>query len=842
VEEMLKVENKKVISNIAKSSFKANKLRNIFAVVAIILTTVMFTTFFTIGLSMKDCIENSTMRQVGGSAHGGFKYLTQEEFDKLKTHKSIKEIQYSIILGFAENYDLLKRPSEIRYATDREAEMMFSKPTVGSMPTEFNEITTDKLVLKALGIEPELGQEITIEYSLDGKKKVDTFVLSGYWEGDKVIPASQIFISREYLDYMLKDYEISEVNKLIGTISADVMFSNSLNVEKKLQNIIIDSGYSPIDIGYGVNWAYMSSSDDMNIVTILVVIAGILLIIFCGYLIIYNIFLISVSSDIRFYGLLKTIGTTSKQIGKIIRKQAVKLCIIGIPIGLVIGYFVAYVITPIALAHLNMVSMIISANPIIFIASIIFSAITVLISVRKPAVVAGKVSPIEAIRNTDVNGHKKIKSKKSYGVNLAKMASSNVFRSKKKAAVVTISLSLSLIILNCTYLIVNSFDMNAYLSESIVTDFVVADTGYFNVYIGYSDQETVSDEFIELINSQNGIEEMGNTRFSEVILPASDTFINNTKKLINDFPEYIYGDSLESANRVLEEKTYFSHIYGMDKLILDNLEVYNGKIDYEKLKTGNYIIANTIDDEGIISPYNVGDKVRIEFNNGTVKEYEVMAVANLPYNLTVRHSHPYNTELYMLNDEFISNAGNLTPMYTTFNVKDDFEDEMNSFLKNYCENVNSDMYYNSRDTFVEEFKTMQNSFKSVGLALSLIIGFIGLMNFVNTMLTSIISRRRELAMLQSIGMTKKQVNRMLVFEGMTYALLTTSFVLTIGLALSFLLVKFMFSGLWYFNLNFSAVPFLICIPILFFLSLFVPVLSYKTVSKDSIVERLREVE
>ncbi|HBB29430.1 MAG TPA: ABC transporter permease, partial [Clostridiales bacterium] len=217
-------------------------------------------------------------------------------------------------------------------------------------------------------------------------------------------------------------------------------------------------------------------------------------------------------------------------------------------------------------------------------------------------------------------------------------------------------------------------------------------------------------------------------------------------------------------------------------------------------------------------------------------------VANLPYNLTVRHSHPYNTELYMLNDEFISNAGNLTPMYTTFNVKDDFEDEMNSFLKNYCENVNPDMYYNSRDTFVEEFKTMQNSFKSVGLALSLIIGFIGLMNFVNTMLTSIISRRRELAMLQSIGMTKKQVNRMLVFEGMTYALLTTSFVLTIGLALSFLLVKFMFSGLWYFNLNFSAVPFLICIPILFILSLFVPVLSYKTVSKDSIVRRLREVE
>ncbi len=839
---MLKVKNKKVISNIAKSSFNANKSRNIFAIVAIILTTVMFTTFFTIGISMKACLEDSTMRQVGGSAHGGFKYLTQEEYDKIKTHKSIKEIQYSIILGFAENSELQKRPSEIRFATDREAEMMFAKPTVGKMPSEYNEVAMDTLVLKALGIEPELGNKITLEYSLNGEKKSDTFVLSGYWEGDKVIPASQIFISREYLDYMLKDYEVSKADKVIGTISADIMFSNSFNIEKKLQNIIIDSGYDINNIDYGVNWAYMSSSEDMNIVTVLVAIAGILLIMFCGYLIIYNIFFISVSSDIRFYGLLKTIGTTSKQIGIVIRKQAVKLCIIGIPIGLVIGYLVAYVITPIALAQLSIVNMIISANPIIFIASIIFSIITVLISVRKPAVVAGKVSPIEAIRNTDAKENRKSKTKKGNGVNLTKMAFSNVFRNKKKAAVVTISLSLSLIILNCTYLIVNSFDMNEYLSKSIITDFVVADTGYFNVYIGYNDQETVTDEFIEEIKSQKGIEEIGTTRFSEAILPATDSFLENTKKLINDFPEYMQGYELEIANRVLEEKKYSSHIYGMDKLILDNLEIHKGEIDYDKLKSGNYIIAGSMDEKVNMSPYNIGDKVNVDFGNGNVKEYEVMAIASLSHNLSVRHSHPYNTELFLLNDEFISMARDLPPMYAAFNVKDDYEGEMNRYIKNYCENINPDMNYNSKDTFAKEFKTMQTSFKSVGLALSLIIGFIGIMNFINTMLTSIISRRRELAMLQSIGMTKKQINKMLVFEGMTYASLTSVFVLTIGMALSFLLVKLLFGGIWYFKLNFSAVPFLICIPMLFVLSLIVPVLCYKSVSKDSIVERLREVE
>lgn len=83
---MIKVDNKKAIKKLANNSFKANKLRNIFAIAAIVLTTVMFTTLFTVGMSMKDSLEESTMRQTGGKAHGSFKYLTQEKYDRLKSH------------------------------------------------------------------------------------------------------------------------------------------------------------------------------------------------------------------------------------------------------------------------------------------------------------------------------------------------------------------------------------------------------------------------------------------------------------------------------------------------------------------------------------------------------------------------------------------------------------------------------------------------------------------------------------------------------------------------------------------------------------------------------------
>lgn len=113
--------------------------------------------------------------------------------------------------------------------------------------------------------------------------------------------------------------------------------------------------------------------------------AMLLLIIFTGYLIIYNVFQISVTNDIRFYGLLKTIGTTPRQLRQIIRQQALLLSAVGIPLGLLIGWFVGGKLTPVIVDRLNGISHVVSVNPIIFIASALFSLLTVTLSCRKPA-------------------------------------------------------------------------------------------------------------------------------------------------------------------------------------------------------------------------------------------------------------------------------------------------------------------------------------------------------------------------------------------------------------------------------------------------------------------------
>lgn len=840
---MIKVDNKKAIKKLANNSFKANKLRNIFAIAAIVLTTVMFTTLFTVGMSMKDSLEESTMRQTGGKAHGSFKYLTQEKYDRLKSHKLSSNMEYSIILGVAENEALRKHPSEIRFATDGQAEFQFAKPTKGNMPKKINEVALDTIVLDYLGLPYELGQEIELEYTLGGELVKDKFILSGYWEGDKIIPASQIWISREYLDSKLEDYVSAGENDPIGKIFADVMFKNSYNIENRMSQILVESGYGVNDIDFGVNWAYIGNSGEADIPAVLAVIGGLALIIFCGYLIIYNIFFISVSRDIRFYGLLKTIGTTSKQIGRIIRKQSLILSLIGIPIGLILGYIIGIVLTPMVLGRLNIAGEIFSANPIIFIGAAIFALVTVLISVRKPAKMAGKVSPIEALRNTEGKVGAKATAKKSQGGKLRKMAFANVFRSCKKTLLVTISLSLSLIILNCTYALVKGFDMDTYLSKKIVSDFVIADTNYFNVYTGYNGEDTLNEGFLRDLEVLDGVSEIGNVRFVENMLKIDNTLKNNVDKILKNQPE-LYTDGYdEQIEAEITSGLTLPHTYGIDETIMKQLKVFEGEIDYEKLKSGKYIIVTPFNVEsGEGRFYNVGEKVTIDYGNGNSEEYEVMAIAAIPHNLSVRHGHLFDLDFYVSVEEFEAQMGVIAPMVTMMNVKDANETDIEAFLKNYCENINKDMNYESKSTFVEEFNGIQRTYMSVGTVLSFIIAVIGIMNFINTMITSVISRKHELAMLQSIGMTNKQMNEMLILEGLTYAGLTTMFVLTLGTAICYFGVSAFMGGIWFFKFQFTIMPVLICLPILFVLAVIVPVICYKIASKDSVVERLREVE
>ncbi|GHU74906.1 efflux ABC transporter permease [Clostridia bacterium] len=785
----MKVANKPVIRKLTLRSLKAAKTRNIIAVLAIALTAVLFTSVFTIGGNMFGAIQGQTMRQVGTRAHGGLKYLTAEQYENFKQSPLLKDISYTVILARAENAALNNIQCEIRYGEDKAADWEFSKPTVGKMPQAAKEIACSAIMLDALGVLREIGTSVPLEFTVGGKKYAEVFTLVGYWQGDKAMGGQQVWLSREYVNTMLSE------NGVAPEIFADVWFSNALDIEGKMQKLINERGYAADEIKYGVNWAYAANEIDPLMAAIAAFVLALILL--SGYLIIYSIFAISVTADIKFYGLLKTLGATGRQIRRVVRGQALFVWLIGMPLGLILGYVCGNILTPLVLSITSVNSENTgNANPLIFIFAALFSLATVFISCRKPGKTAARVSPVEAVKYSESAEHTKQKSKRTRKVTPLTMAFATITRNKRKLCMVTLSLSLSLVLLNAIVSATRSFDLDEYVSRSIVGDFAVADYRLFR-----SSPGTV--EF-------NG---------------ADDALLSEMKERGGKIANIYYRGA--AGNQV----------YGIGETQLRTF----AKTGYDKLRSGDYALVSRYVLQYSETPTKVpavGEKITLTNSDGSAREFEVVELVDeYPFNISARMRFGNSLDVIIADDAFRDFYGETPPLQT--NIKADNTDEFETWLKEYTTNINADIAYMSRATLKAEFDGLQRMYTALGGSLAFILALIGVLNFINAVIASIFSRRREFAMLQSVGMTGRQLRKTLFFEGALYTLLTAAFTLSVGLGCGWLIMRLIAGQVWFFKENFTALPSIICLPLLLTVCVAAPIVCYAKLNSSSIVERLR---
>ena len=213
---------------------------------------------------------------------------------------------------------------------------------------------------------------------------------------------------------------------MTNTWNMDILFSNSAQIAQKLDTLLRNHGYQTVSrseahyLSTGVNWGYTSTQLDENLdpTTAGILLGVLLLILLTGYLIIYNVFQISVTTDIRFYGLLKTIGTTGKQLRRIIRGQVLILSLMGFPL---VCFWVISLVhsSPLLSCASLMVSLQMTCQSVLGFSSALFSLCTVLISCLKPARMAGRVSAIEAVRYTDSGTHSRKTERRTRGAKLS---------------------------------------------------------------------------------------------------------------------------------------------------------------------------------------------------------------------------------------------------------------------------------------------------------------------------------------------------------------------------------------------------------------------------------------
>ena len=246
----MKVSNGKTIRRLGWRSMRAARTRNLIAILAIALTTVLFTSLFTIAMSINDGFQQSNFRQVGGFSHGGFKYLTEEQFNELKDDPLIEQWGLRRFLGMPTEVPFNKSHVEVSYADANYAHWAFCDPIEGRLPEEgTDEAATDTAVLELLGIEPEIGAKFTLTFDVDGHTTTQTFTLSGWWEAEPGSNFSFLFVPQSRAAELLeKTGGVSEDRyENAGKWSLDVMLEHPADIGGEMEKILESRGYQGDD-------------------------------------------------------------------------------------------------------------------------------------------------------------------------------------------------------------------------------------------------------------------------------------------------------------------------------------------------------------------------------------------------------------------------------------------------------------------------------------------------------------------------------------------------------------------------------------------------------------------
>lgn len=522
-----------------------------------------------------------------------------------------------------------------------------------------------------------------------------------------------------------------------------------------------------------------------------------------------------------------------------VKGQAFRLSIIGIPLGLILGAIVSFGIVPLTMKMFFLGTTAtampsdVSFNPIIFIAATLFSLLTVLLSCRKPARIASSISPTEALRYTGSKTKKQKKNRKSTnGGKLYKMAWYNVFREKKRAILVFLSLFMGII----TFLSVNTFlksiSVENYIDKYVKNDFTLTNES--------GEGNKIDEATINKIKNIKGIKTVNISKLSYLQLEMNDEVLLPSIKEVYKRSGLTTEDMNYFLKSIKEDPSKLSTaVIGIDdELITRFNEESKEKIDIEAFKSGELILLdswsygeNYKNIKGNLTIKNVDTNDSLNAEVKVVNDNENVLPSGLPSELILPTIYVSNSALEKLDSNCIN--------YTLYiNVDEKYESSISNKLKNLSNKCGVD--FESKVEQTRDFNNSQMVMNILGGGISIILIFIGILNFVNVMITGVNTRLKELAIMESIGMTKKQIEKMLTFEGLYYAVITTLFISTIGMAIIYEVYNLTKEIADYAAFAFPVVPLALLLIFIFLVCLVTPTIVFKLLSKNSVTDRLRE--
>ena len=816
----------KMTTRVAYCNMRHYKSKNILIGIAIILTTLLLFVIPSIG---KDRVEVNfaVINKIYPTWHALYRNVDESTVMKLAAHHDVKTYGLRSDAGYM---NLEDATVSMMYMDRTGMELYKVKLKEGQLPQKENDIVVSKGILEALGQNGKIGDTITVPYQilkddgLDYTKEKD-FRICGFLADNESSKeqkqytslVSEAFLKAEIPVEQVKYRFLLQVNGQKGNTTADYT--------ETIQNIARQFGISEDDMN--INKEYLAANY-VDPATIPVIVGIMLIVVLAGIITIYSVYYVSMNQRVREFGKLKAIGATKRQLRQIVLREGMGVALFAIPIGLLIGTVAVKVVLLQFVEHAKDSNVLITeAYKVvakgevqlyywwIYLLAIAVTLCTVYLSLMKPMRMAAKVSEIEAMRYQGGSKRQKSSRKGYQFLNIGRLTKRNLAENKKKSTITIVSMAVTGIFVMMVATVLSCANPMESAKSSIVGQYEISPI------VESGNKEHPEYEWAE-VQKNNPLNEGLKQQIEELDgVERVDVFT-----------------ALKVSGGPFEEKIGTEFINGVPEEYAEELKkgITEGNVTYEELKSGDKVIL----DRALLHWYpdiKVGDKLKLNIHDGDntfQKEIEVAAIGEYGTGLT-----NYNC-LIMAKEGAEKLTINNSSSYFQVIADKDYDEALEASLQAI---VDGSGRLQMR-TWKNEYDTWENAIqmtRGACYAFIIILAAISIMNLINTMINSVHVRKKELGMMQAIGMSDRQLMKMLQLEGIFYTVGTLIISIGVGSLAGYPLFLYakrtgMFDISTY---HYPVTAAIIIILTLFVIQMLLAIFIAKSVRKDSLIERIR---
>lgn len=816
----------KMTTRVAYCNMRHYKSKNILIGIAIILTTLLLFVIPSIGKDMVE-VNFAVINKIYPTWHALYRNVDESTVMKLAAHHDVKTYGLRSDAGYM---NLEDATVSMMYMDRTGMELYKVKLKEGQLPQKENDIVVSKGILEALGQNGKIGDTITVPYQilkddgLDYTKEKD-FRICGFLADNESSKeqkqytslVSEAFLKAEIPVEQVKYRFLLQVNGQKGNTTADYT--------ETIQNIARQFGISEDDMN--INKEYLAANY-VDPATIPVIVGIMLIVVLAGIITIYSVYYVSMNQRVREFGKLKAIGATKRQLRQIVLREGMGVALFAIPIGLLIGTVAVKVVLLQFVEHAKDSNVLITeAYKVvakgevqlyywwIYLLAIAVTLCTVYLSLMKPMRMAAKVSEIEAMRYQGGSKRQKSSRKGYQFLNIGRLTKRNLAENKKKSTITIVSLAVTGIFVMMVATVLSCANPMESAKSSIVGQYEISPI------VESGNKEHPEYEWAE-VQKNNPLNEGLKQQIEELDgVERVDVFT-----------------ALKVSGGPFEEKIGTEFINGVPEEYAEELKkgITEGNVTYEELKSGDKVIL----DRALLHWYpdiKVGDKLKLNIHDGDntfQKEIEVAAIGEYGTGLT-----NYNC-LIMAKEGAEKLTINNSSSYFQVIADKDYDEALEASLQAI---VDGSGRLQMR-TWKNEYDTWENAIqmtRGACYAFIIILAAISIMNLINTMINSVHVRKKELGMMQAIGMSDRQLMKMLQLEGIFYTVGTLIISIGVGSLAGYPLFLYakrtgMFDISTY---HYPVTAAIIIILTLFVIQMLLAIFIAKSVRKDSLIERIR---